>query len=86
MSEGAGAEWEQLLDKRHPATREKMRRFEYGHLREGLPRNTSMLFATLAVDLVKSLNDGSELTIALDRLREAKDRAVSQAITDSNDD
>jgi hypothetical protein len=86
MSEGAGAEWETFLAKRHPATREKMLWFEYGHLKEGLPRSTSMKFATLAVDLVRTLSDGPQLTIALDKLREAKDRAVSQAITDSNDD
>lgn len=71
-----------LLKGRHQATKEKMLWFEYDHLPEGLPRNVSSKFMALAVDLLTKLNDGPQLTIALDKLREAKDRAVSQAIVD----
>jgi hypothetical protein len=76
---------EQDIAMRHPATREKLKRFDYGHLREGLVRNTSIKFASLAIDLIGTLHDGTELTISLDKLREAKDRAVSQAVIDEAD-
>jgi hypothetical protein len=76
------SEPEQDLAKRHPATQENLKRFDYGHLKEGLIRNTSIMFATMAINLISTLHDGSELTIALDKLREAKDRAVSQAVID----
>jgi hypothetical protein len=82
MSEGTGREWETLLKNRHPGTREKMLWFEYGHLTDPRLRTISMKFTTLAVELIETLHDGPQLTIALDKLREAKDRAVSQAITD----
>jgi hypothetical protein len=68
---------------RHPKTQERMRWFEFGHLPEGLPRDTSYLFFCLSCDLVESLNDGSQLTACLDKLSEAKDRAVRQAIVDT---
>jgi hypothetical protein len=76
-------DWGDVLETRHIATQEKMLWFEYGHLPEGLPRQTSVRFATLAIDLIQSLQDGPQLTIALDKLRESKDRAVSQAIVDA---
>ena len=73
----------ETLKNRHPATQEKMFWFGFGHLPDGHPREVSSLFATLAWTLLGELYDGPQLTIALDKLREAKDRAVSQAIVDS---
>ncbi len=82
MSEGV-ADYKNKLSKRHPATQEKMRCFEYGHLPEGGPREVSAHFTGLALQLLDILEDGPQFTIALDKLREAKDRAVSQAIVDA---
>lgn len=63
---------------RHPRTQGKMRFFAWEHLREDL-QPVAKLFADLAWGLLVLLPDDSELTMALDKLREAKDRAVSLA-------
>jgi hypothetical protein len=73
---------QEALKGRHPATAEKMLWFEYEHLPLGGPQEISSLFSKLAWRLVDELCDGPQFTIALDKLREAKDRAVSQAIVD----
>lgn len=66
------------LSSRHPATQAAMRFFARGHLREDL-RELSSLFGHLAGELLDRLPDDPELTKALDKLREAKDRAVALA-------
>lgn len=66
------------LDSRHPSTQAVMRFFEWHHLPAHL-QTISIGFAELAHELVDTLPDDPELTKALDKLREAKDRAVALA-------
>lgn len=66
------------LDDRHHRTQAKMRFFEYDHLPEHL-KVVSEYFYHLAYALLEILPDDSELTVALDKLRESKDRAVALA-------
>jgi hypothetical protein len=75
-------DYETIIQKRHPATQEKMRWFGYGHLPEGGPRDVSAHFTGLALTLLGILGDGPQFTIALQKLVEAKDCAVRQAIVD----
>jgi hypothetical protein len=63
---------------RHPSTIAAMRFFHFDHLPVHLQK-VSAPFAELANKLVRDLPDDPELTKALDKLREAKDRAVSLA-------
>lgn len=67
---------------RHPSVTSKMRFFEFGHLQSETLRDLSSLFAELAHELMNRLPDDPELVIALDKLRESKDRAVALAAQD----
>lgn len=63
------------VEGRHPSIQHFKHHFDYGHL---LPRlkDTSRPFKALAQDLIDSLPDDPELTIALRKLWEAKNSAV----------
>lgn len=68
---------------RHPSTREKLRWLVPNpNLPKGAPATVARHFYALGNDLVVILNDGPQLTIALQRLIDAKDAAIRQAITD----
>jgi hypothetical protein len=72
------------LESRGPDTREKMRwLFPNPNLPAGTPQVVSAKFYGLGVELALDLNDGPQLTIALQRLIDAKDAAVRQAIADA---
>lgn len=58
-----------------------IRWFHHAHLPESL-RKVSVPFAVLAVELDDILSDGSEKTVALRKLLEAKDAAVRQRVAD----
>lgn len=66
-------------DGRNPAIVSKLRFFAFGHLPHPALREFSRHFAELAQRLIDTLPDDPELTIALDKLREVKDRAVGLA-------
>lgn len=68
------------LTKRHPATVQVVRWFEYYHLREGLPRDTACEMQDTARWMVDELPDGPELTAGLRKLLEAKDCFVRAAL------
>lgn len=68
---------------RHESTRQIVQWFEFDHLPEGLPRQTSAHFAALVDMLLEELPDSPELTVALRKLLEAKDAAVRAAIAAS---
>jgi hypothetical protein len=71
------------VEGRHPSTQQAARWFAFDHLPAGSPqRLTSSLCHDLAEDLIDSLNDGPELTLALRHLEQAKNYAVHQAIQD----
>jgi hypothetical protein len=57
-----------------------LRYFTHDHLREGPLKETSHRFQTLALDLDRSLPEGSEKTQALRKLLESKDAAVRSAL------
>lgn len=57
---------------RHPATKQILRYFEFGHLPEFL-KPISRMCAETAVNMVRTLPDGPELTTGLRKLLEAKD-------------
>jgi hypothetical protein len=69
---------------RHPSILEKLPFFEYHHLPEGVLRDTSKRFHDLAYDLALDPNlDGSQLTLGLQHLLEAKDCAVRSALSNT---
>jgi len=71
---------------RAPAVRGILRFLEYGHL-TGSARDVSEGFAELAERLLNQLPDDPELSVALRKLREAKDCAVGlAAVTDKSVD
>jgi len=71
---------------RHPSTREKLRWLVPNPgLPAGVPREVAQYFHAHGVGLAELLKDGPQLTIALQRLIDAKDAAVRQAITDSDE-
>lgn len=71
------------LAERHPATQEKMRWLTPNpNLDPGLPATVSRMFFDVGVKLLGVLEDGPQLTIALQRLVDSKDAAVRQAIAD----
>lgn len=82
--EDLGPDFEQMLLER-PVIREKLRWFEYGHLPDGTPRAVSAFVAGLAIELICDLRDGDQLEEGLQRLLEAKDCFVRQAIQDGGD-
>lgn len=57
-----------------------LRYFQFGHLPDGPLKLTSAKFFYLAVELAEFLPDGSEKTVALRKLLEAKDAAVRAAL------
>lgn len=63
-----------------PETDPLLRYFAFGHLPEGMMRETSRAFATLAEGLVESLPRTAERTVALRKLLESKDAAVRCAL------
>lgn len=65
---------------RHPGTREVVQWFAFDHLGDGPPYETSRRFAHLAFDLLNTLPDSPELTVALRKLLEGKDAAVRATI------
>jgi hypothetical protein len=68
---------------RHPPTRERMRwLIPNPNLPAGVPSAVSELFRDTGMCLAHLVKDGPQLTIALQRLIEAKDAAVRQAIAD----
>lgn len=66
---------------RHPATRQLLRWFEWGHLSGDLGVIAQQC-QELAYHLVDELPDGPELTAGLRKLLEAKDCFVRAAIGD----
>lgn len=69
--------------RRHPATQEKLHWLVPNpNLPEGKAAEVARRFFELAVELARLLADGAQLTIALQRLIDAKDAAVRQAIAD----
>jgi hypothetical protein len=72
------------ITSRHPSTQEKMRWLVPNpKLPEGTPKQVSEEFWAMGITVTRLLKDGPQLTIALQRLIDAKDAAVRQAITDS---
>lgn len=57
-----------------------LRYFQYGHLKEGMLRETSALFYPLAEHLATTLPATSETLMALRKLLESKDAAVRSAL------
>jgi hypothetical protein len=73
------------FSQRHPGTREKLRwLLPNPNLLAGTPRAVSQKCWELGQDLALVLSDGPQLTIALQRLIDAKDAAVRQAIADQD--
>lgn len=68
------------LSDRHPAVRDLMRYFEFGHLPEGPLRTTSAMCADLAWGMVLALPDSPQLTNGLWDLLRAKDCFVRAAL------
>lgn len=68
---------------RHPATQEKLRWLVPNpNLPAGVPGEVSHYCHAHGVRLAELLKDGPQLIIALQRLIDAKDAAVRQAIAD----
>lgn len=65
---------------RHRAVQEFEDMFEFAHLAEGVPQETSRIFHETAEMLLTLLPDGPQLTRALHRLWEAKNEAVFLAV------
>lgn len=65
---------------RHEATRQLLRWFDHEHLAPGKPKDLSQWCLMTAELMVKSLDDGPELTAGLRKLLEAKDCFVRAAI------
>lgn len=73
------------LRDRHPSTQEKMRWLTPNpNLPHGTPRVVAVECYELGLMMVAALQDGPQLTIALQRLIDAKDAAVRQAIADQD--
>lgn len=70
-----------LVGTPHPSIIEKIRLFAYAHLPPHL-QTVSVDFARLAVKTANGPRN-SETTISLDRLREAKDRAITAHVLDN---
>lgn len=71
------------LSTRHPSTQEKMRWLTPNpNLPGGVPSIVSVMCYDLGCALVERLQDGPQLTIGLQRIVDAKDALVRQAIAD----
>lgn len=69
---------------RHPSTQEKMRWLVPNpNLPSGAPAAVSWAAYALGKELLTLAEDGPQFTIALQRLVDAKDAAVRQAIADA---
>lgn len=68
-----------MLPGRHPGTTQLLSFFAYDHLPPFLQAVSSPV-CDLAFDMVTTLPDGPELTVALRKLLEAKDALVRQAL------
>ncbi len=64
---------------RNAAVLAKLRFLEFDHLRDDKLRTFSKTFADTAKAMLDALPDDAELTLALDQLRQVKDRAVGLA-------
>lgn len=73
------SELSEILEGRHFSTVQIMKYFSYDHLSSNLA-HVSEECAKLAIEMVKQLNDGPELTAGLRKLLEAKDCFVRQAL------
>lgn len=73
------AKFFEQFDNRHPSVTGVLRFLEFEHLTNPRLRTLSREFSFLAQTLVQALPDDPELTAALNKLREAKDRAVGLA-------
>jgi hypothetical protein len=74
------------VEGRHAAVREFRDMFTAGdHLRPGLPREVSALFAATAQTLIDLLPDGVPLTRALNDLWDSKNQAVFLAVRTERD-
>ena len=73
------------LEQRHPGTRHFGPLFAFGHLREGLLRDTSEVLAEVAAAAITALPDGPELSAGLRKLLEAKDCLVRAGLLASRD-
>lgn len=70
-----------MTSSRHPSVQEKLQWFSSDHLTDRLAAIVQLFEAT-ANDLLMELGDGPQLTIALQKLIEAKDAAVRQVVSD----
>jgi hypothetical protein len=70
---------------RHPSTQENLRwLIPNPKLPEGTPSIVAAQLGDAGIELARRVKDGPQLTIALQRLIDAKDAAVRQAIADSD--
>lgn len=70
-----------MTSSRHPSVEEKLQWFSSDHL-SGRPALIVQLFEATVNDLLLEVGDGPQLTIALQKLIEAKDAAVRQVVSD----
>lgn len=68
-----------LFEDRHPGTQAVIKQFAWAHLPAHL-QEFSRVMSDLAIDMVRRLPDGPELTAGLRKLLEAKDCFVRAAI------
>lgn len=72
------------LSARHPSTQDKARWLEPNpNLPAGVPATVSRMFRDFRDQLLEQVGDGTQFTIALQHLIDAKDATVRQAIADS---
>jgi hypothetical protein len=72
------------LASRHPSTQDKMRWLTPNpRLPEGPPAIVSAMFFDFGVALLEKVGDGTQLTLGLQHLIDAKDSAVRQAVADA---
>jgi hypothetical protein len=71
------------LEDRHPATQEKAGWLEPNpNLPPGAPATVAVMFRDFRDQLLGVVGDGTQFTIGLQRLIDAKDAVVRQAIAD----
>lgn len=79
-------DWEMTeYEHRHPSTKHVLTLFDYNHLPPDLKLVSEPCWR-LAVHMCDRLEDGPELTVALRKLKEAKDGFVCQAVLDRQKD
>lgn len=77
---GAPATLAARVTDRHPSVRDVIRFFAWSHLSTGQLRATSQGFCLLALELVDTIDDCPQLTVALQHLLVAKDAAVRASV------